>query len=53
MVKNPNWYGRDNGIDRVVFRVFTNPDSMVAALQQGEIDFAHVVPAGSVEHAQE
>ena len=42
--KNPNWYGRDNGIDRIVFRVFTNPDAMVAALQQGEIDAAHDIP---------
>jgi peptide/nickel transport system substrate-binding protein len=49
MVKNPNWYGRDNGIDRIVFRVFTNPDAMVAALQQGEIDFAHDIPYPSVE----
>ena len=46
---NPNWCGRDNGIDRVVFRVFTNPDAMVAALQQGEIDAAHDIPLGSVE----
>jgi peptide/nickel transport system substrate-binding protein len=49
MVRNPNWYGRDNGIDQVIFRVFTNPDAMVAALQQGEIDFAHDVPAQSME----
>jgi peptide/nickel transport system substrate-binding protein len=52
MVKNPNWYGRDNGIDRIVFRVFTNSDAMVAALQQGEIDFAHDVPYPSVELLQ-
>jgi peptide/nickel transport system substrate-binding protein len=49
MVKNPNWYGRDNGIDRVVFRVFTNADAMVAAIQRGEIDAAHDFPAGSFE----
>jgi peptide/nickel transport system substrate-binding protein len=49
MVKNPNWYGTDNGIDRIVFRIFTNPDAMVAALQRGEIDAAHTVPAGSME----
>ena len=35
MVKNPNWYGRDNGIDRIVFRVFTNADAMVAAIAAG------------------
>ena len=49
LVKNPNWYGRDNGIDQIIFRVFTNPDAMVAALQQGEIDFAHDVPSQSME----
>src|SRR4051794_913228 len=52
MVKNPNWWGRDNGIDRIVFRVFTNPDAMVAALQQGEIDFAHDIPYPSVDLLQ-
>ena len=35
MEKNPNWYGRDNGIDRIVFRVFTNADAMVAAAPAG------------------
>ena len=52
MVKNPNWWGRDNGIDRIVFRVFTNPDAMVAAIQQGEIDFAHGLASGAVELLQ-
>jgi len=49
MVKNPNWYGRDNGIDQIIFRVFTNADAMVAALQKGEIDFVHDVPAQSMD----
>jgi peptide/nickel transport system substrate-binding protein len=49
MQKNPSYYGRDNGIDQIVFRVFSNGDAMVAALQQGEIDFAHEVPASSFE----
>ncbi len=35
MVSNPNWHGRDNGIDRIVFRVFTNADAMVAAAAAG------------------
>ena len=52
MVKNPNWWGRDNGVDRIVFRVFTNPDAMVAALQQGEIDVAHDIPYPSVDLLQ-
>jgi peptide/nickel transport system substrate-binding protein len=52
MEKNPNWYGRDNGINRIVFRVFSNADAMVAALQQGEIDVAHNFNANSVEQLE-
>jgi peptide/nickel transport system substrate-binding protein len=52
MTKNPNWYGRDNGIDRLVFRVFTNGDAMVAALQAGEIDAAHEVPRSALERLE-
>ena len=49
MVKNPNWYGRDNGIEQLIFRVFTNGDAMAAALQRGEIDAAHEIPASAFE----
>jgi peptide/nickel transport system substrate-binding protein len=52
MVENPNWYGDDNGIDRIVYRVFTNGDAMVAALQAGEIDAAHEVPRSALERLQ-
>ncbi len=52
MEENPNWYGDDNGIDRIVFRVFTNGDAMVAALQAGEIDAAHDVPRSALERLQ-
>lgn len=47
--KNPNWWGADNGIDRIVYRVFSNADAMVAALQKGEIDAAHNFGADAVE----
>jgi peptide/nickel transport system substrate-binding protein len=50
MVANPNYYGWKNGgpqIDRLVFRVFDNGDAMAAALQRGEIDAAHNIPAES------
>ncbi len=49
MVANPNYWGGAPVIDQVVFRIFTNPDAMVAALQEGEIDAAHLVPSGSFE----
>jgi peptide/nickel transport system substrate-binding protein len=52
MRANPNhWQGRP-AIDQVVFRVFTNGDAMVAALEKGEIDAAHSVPASAVERLQ-
>jgi peptide/nickel transport system substrate-binding protein len=55
MVANPNywgWEGQEPPIDQVIFRYFSNPDAMVAALQQGEIDAAHGIPSNSVETLQ-
>jgi peptide/nickel transport system substrate-binding protein len=49
MTANPNYHKGAPAIDQVVFRVFTNGDAMVAALQQGEIDAAHSVPSSSFE----
>ena len=47
MAANPNYYQGEPAIDQVVFRVFTNGDAMVAALQKGEIDAANSVPSSS------
>jgi peptide/nickel transport system substrate-binding protein len=41
------WEGEEPAIDRIIFRLFENPDAMVAALQQGELDAIHGFPAGS------
>jgi peptide/nickel transport system substrate-binding protein len=52
MVANPNYYGwegQEPAIDRIVFRLFENGEAMVAALERGEIDAAHDVPAESFE----
>jgi peptide/nickel transport system substrate-binding protein len=52
MVTNPNWWGwegREPGVDEIVFRHFGNADAMVAALEAGEIDAAHSIPASAVE----
>ncbi len=52
MVANPNhygWEGQEPPIDRVIFQLFENPDAMVAALQQGQLDAIHGFPAGSAE----
>lgn len=48
MVANDNYWNGRATIDQLVFQVFTNPDAMVAALQQGQIDAAHNIPASSV-----
>lgn len=50
MVANPNywgWDGEEPAIDKVIFQTFSNPDAMVAALQQGQLDAAQGFPAGS------
>jgi peptide/nickel transport system substrate-binding protein len=46
---NPNYWEGQRPIDEVVFRIFNNPDAMVAALERGEIDAAHNVPSQAME----
>jgi len=43
------WKGKQPPVDEVVFRQFSNADAMVAALERGEVDAAHDVPAESFE----
>ena len=43
------WEGEEPPYDQVIFRLFENPDAMVAALQQGELDAAQSIPASSWE----
>jgi peptide/nickel transport system substrate-binding protein len=43
------WDGEEPQVDEVVFRLFTNGDAMVAALESGEIDAAHDIPSESFE----
>lgn len=50
LVANPNYWAGQRPIDEVVFRVFNNPDAMVASLKAGEIDAAHDIPNNSVEN---
>ncbi len=49
MTANPNFWEGERPIDEVVFRIFNNPDAMVAALEKGEIDAAHNVPSQAFE----
>ena len=47
MDANPSywgWEGEEPPYDQVIFRLFENPDAMVAALQQGELDAAQGIP---------
>ncbi len=46
---NPSYWAGAPAVDEVIFRVFNNPDAMVAALKKGEIDAAHDIPNNSVE----
>jgi len=52
MVANPKywgWGGDTPAIDQVIFQLFENPDAMVAALLQGQLDAIHGFPPGSAE----
>jgi peptide/nickel transport system substrate-binding protein len=53
MVANEHYYGGRPAIDRVIFRYFSNADAMVAAIERGEIDIAHSVPAASMAQLDE
>ena len=45
MKVNPSFWEGRRPIDEIVFRIFNNPDAMIAALEKGEIDAAHNVPS--------
>jgi peptide/nickel transport system substrate-binding protein len=47
MKANPTYWQGKPKIDRIIFKPFTNLDSMVFALKKGDIDVAHNVPAVS------
>ena len=50
MDANPSywgWDGEEPPYDQIIFRLFENPDAMVAALQQGELDAAQSIPPSS------
>lgn len=45
MTANPNYWRGAPAIDQVVFRLYTEGGAMAAALENGEIDAAHNLPA--------
>lgn len=48
MVANEQYHRGRPSVDRIIFRYFSNPDAMVAALRRGEIDAANGIPASAV-----
>ena len=52
MKVNPSYWGGERPIDEIIFRIFNNPDAMVAALEKGEIDVAHNVPTEAFERVR-
>jgi peptide/nickel transport system substrate-binding protein len=52
MEVNPNFYGWEGGdppYQRIVYQLFENPDAMVAAIQQNQLDAIHGFPASSAD----
>lgn len=52
MEANPNYYGWEGNeppYGRIVYQLFENPDAMVAAIQQNQLDAIHGFPASSAE----
>jgi len=52
MEANPSYYGWEGQqppYDKIVFQLFENPDAMVAALQQDQLDAIHGFPAASAD----
>jgi peptide/nickel transport system substrate-binding protein len=49
---NPDYWDGAPKIDELVYRVFQNEETMVQALQQGEIDYAFDVPPALFESLQ-
>ncbi len=49
---NPNYYGPKPHIDGYGVKFYTNPDAMVQALLNGEIDSIHAVPPNAIEALQ-
>ena len=52
MKANPSYWGGKPKVDQVVFRLFTNADSMVFALKKGEIDAANNIPPAAFKGLQ-
>jgi peptide/nickel transport system substrate-binding protein len=56
LVANPSfygWEGEEPAVDEVILQYYSNPDAMVAALLQGQLDAINSVPTASVASLQD
>jgi peptide/nickel transport system substrate-binding protein len=44
LVKNPHYFRSEPAVDEIVIQFYDNPDTMVQALKQGEVDFIDSIP---------
>lgn len=44
LVRNPHWFGDEPAVDEVIMQFYDNPDTMVQALKQGEVDYIYNPP---------
>jgi peptide/nickel transport system substrate-binding protein len=44
LVKNPHYFRGEPAVDEIVIQFYDNPDTMVQALRQGEVDFIDSIP---------
>jgi peptide/nickel transport system substrate-binding protein len=44
LIKNPHYFRREPAVDEIVIQFYDNPDTMVQALKQGEVDFIDSIP---------
>lgn len=50
--KNPNYWGQEPEIDRLIFRVIGDESARVSALRSGEVDIATFIPVHEVASLQ-
>jgi peptide/nickel transport system substrate-binding protein len=53
MERNPYYWGDEPAVDRIVYRLYTNPEAMAQALKTGEIDFANNLQPGVFERLRD
>jgi peptide/nickel transport system substrate-binding protein len=42
--RNPHWFGKEPAVDEIIMQFYDNPDTMVQALKQGEVDYIYSPP---------